>query len=98
MKHLIELCPPDTRKIHSVPNLSGPEALQFENYEIGRMSKLGMNEPAKKEWEVPIVFVQKKGGVLTICLYNRNLKAITVRYSYQIPSMDDCNPSLCEAT
>ena len=41
-------------------------------------------------WEVPVVFVPKKNGMLRLRVDCRRLNAITIRDTHSIPRMDKC--------
>ena len=63
-KHRIDLDPPDSIPIHSVPYRAGPKAREFEKQEIQKMLSMNVIEPAQSEWAAPIVFAPKKDGSL----------------------------------
>ena len=62
------------------------------------MLRAGVIEPAMPEWASPLVFVPKKDGNMQFCVDYWKLNAVTVRYSYPLPRMDECIESLGGAT
>lgn len=62
------------------------------------MVKKDIIEPAMTEWKSPIVFASGKDSSLRFRVYYRELGAISVRYSYNLPGMDEFIDLLVEAT
>jgi Reverse transcriptase (RNA-dependent DNA polymerase) len=61
------------------------------------MLKAEVIESATSEWASQFVLVAKPDGSTRFCVDYRKLNAITVRYSYPLPRMDECIDSLGDA-
>jgi hypothetical protein len=94
--HRIDLIT-EQKPVHCQPYRAGPESRALESAEIQQMLKAEVIEPATSEWASPIVLVAKPDGSTRFCVDYRRLHAVTVRYSYPLPRMDECIDSLGDA-
>lgn len=69
----------------------------FDLDEIDKTLKEHVIEPAKTEWEAPILFAPKMDGALRSSVDYRKLNTITVTESYSPHSMEECIASLGDA-
>ncbi|KAH0658045.1 hypothetical protein KY289_026793 [Solanum tuberosum] len=49
----------------------------------------GFIRPSNTPWGAPSLFVKKKDGSLRMCIDYRQLKKVTIKKKYPIPSIDD---------
>ncbi len=61
------------------------------------MLRLDVIEPASTEWSSPVVTVPKPDGRWRFCVDYRRLNALSLKDSYALPRMDECNDSLGDA-
>jgi Reverse transcriptase (RNA-dependent DNA polymerase) len=62
------------------------------------MLKADVIVPAASDWASPVVLVPKPDRSMRFCIDYRKLNAVTVRYSYPLPRMDECIDSLVDAS
>jgi hypothetical protein len=64
-EHRIDLIPV-AKPVHSQPYRSCPRVREIESYEVGRMLKAEVIEPASTEWASPVVIVPKTDEVYAV--------------------------------
>ncbi len=95
-QHAIDLVPV-AKACHTMPYRTGQEAREIIKFEVDRMLKMKVIEPAQSEWASPVVLVPKADGSRRFCVDYRRLNKLTIRDSYPLPRMDECIDSLGEA-
>jgi hypothetical protein len=76
--HHIDLVP-GAKPVHARPYRAGARAREAESFELQRMLKAGVIEPANSEWASPVVLVPKPDGSMRFCIDYRRLNMATVR-------------------
>lgn len=62
---------------------------QIVKDEVNTMLKNGIIQPSTSPWVSPIVICTKKDGSVRFCIDYRRLNAVTHKYSYPLPRIDD---------
>ncbi len=83
--------------VRQMPYRKGPAGPEFEAKEVDKMLKAGVITPSNPEWASPVVLAPKKDGTLRLCVDCGKLNALTYKYVYPIPWIDECVDTLCEA-
>lgn len=86
---LVELALDNTRPVDSASYQVEPRFRQFAATEIDKMIRQDVIKPATAEWASTIVCTPKKGESLHFCANYRNVNAVSVWGSYQLPRMKE---------
>lgn len=89
-KHLIELFHDNMQPVHLAPYSATPKMREFEKHKSDKIIEKKVLEPAQTEWVAPVVFVPKKHKTMRFFVYCKRLNALTKRYPYFTPRMDEC--------
>ena len=49
----------------------------------------GFIRSSHSPWDAPVLFVKKKDGTLTLCVYYRELNKVTIKKKYYLPPIND---------
>lgn len=94
VKHRSKLTSRDMCPVYSAPYRGVPNSKQCAAKELEKMLQEEVIEPTNKKWSSAIVFASEKDGLLTVCVTDRRLDAVTLRDSYCLPKTDKCVDSL----
>lgn len=84
----------DTRPVYSQPYRGGAESRKVIQQNVDRLLQGEIIEPAKSQWDSPVVLALKSDGSLRFCIDYRRLNATTIKDTYPLPRMDDYLDSL----
>ena len=84
-----EILTPDARSVRCGPRRLAPAGLRTEQKCVQDMLLGGQIEPSDSPWASPVVLVTKKDGSTRFCVDYRRLNALTTKYAYPLPQIDD---------
>lgn len=90
MNHRIDL-KEDGQRHSYPPYCAGLKKEELEGVEIQRQLAVGVIEPASIPWGARIVFASRINGTLRIFVDYRGLNAYTIRDTYPLSRMEECN-------
>ncbi|GMF47160.1 unnamed protein product [Phytophthora fragariaefolia] len=65
---------------------------------VDEMLAQGVIEEGQGAWGFPVVLVRKKDGTVRFCVDYRALNAVTIKYVYPLPRIDETLEALCGST
>jgi hypothetical protein len=68
--------------------MSTPESKELQ-IQLEGILKKGYIRPSVSPWDVPVLFVKKKDGMLRLCIYFRKLKKVTMKNKCPLSMIDD---------
>ncbi|KAH0710910.1 hypothetical protein KY284_012337 [Solanum tuberosum] len=80
---------PDTQPISIPPYRITPEELKELKEQLKDLLYKGFIRPSISPWGAPVLFVKKKDSSLRMSIDYRQLKKVTIKNKYPIPSIDD---------
>jgi len=95
---------------HSIPLIEGSQPVKVKPYRYPHIQKAenkklvqgmleeGIIQPSKSPFSSPIILVKKKDGSWRVCTDYRALKAITIKDTFPIPTVDELIDELFGAT
>ena len=71
------------------PRWLGLEKVREVKHQVADLVQRGMMEPANGAWSSPVVLVRKKYHSWRLCIDYRQLSAVTRKYAYPLPRIND---------
>ena len=94
---IIEL-EPGTGPISKAPYHMALAELKELKAQLQDLQDKGFIRPSIFPWVVPMLFVQKKDGLMRLCIDYRELNKRTIKNKYPLPRIEDLFDQLREAT
>jgi hypothetical protein len=57
--------------------------------QLGELQRSGFIRPSSSPWGAPVLFVEKKGKSLRMCVDYHSLNEVTIKNKYPLPRIDD---------
>jgi hypothetical protein len=89
---------PGTQPIHKAPYRMAPAELKELKQQLQELLDRGFIRPSVSPWGAPVLFVQKKDGLMRLCIDYHELNRVTIKNKYPFPRIDDLFDQLKEAT
>nr|GEZ79349.1 putative reverse transcriptase domain-containing protein [Tanacetum cinerariifolium] len=86
-----------TQPISEAPYRMAPIELKESKEQLQELLYLGFIRPSVSPWGVPVLFVKKKDGSMSLCIDYRELNRVTIRNRYPLPQIDDLLEQLQDA-
>ena len=79
---------PGTSPISMTPHKMAPVELKELRVQIQELLDKGFIRPSTSPWGSPVLFVKKKDKTLRLCIDYRQLKRVTIKNRYPLPTID----------
>ena len=80
---------PGTSPISMTPHRMAPVELQELRVQLQELLDKGFMKPSTSPWGAPVLFANKKGKTLRLCIDYRQLNRVMIQNRYLLPRIDD---------
>ncbi|KAK1660205.1 hypothetical protein QYE76_048364 [Lolium multiflorum] len=88
IEFIVELIP-GTAPIAQRPYRMNPQELIELKKQLDDMLSKGLILPSASPWGSPVIFVDKRDGIIRLCVDYRKLNDVTIKNKYHLPKIDD---------